>query len=60
MAKGFQDNKVRLEDLSFFGKAIGKQACYKFKWCESKDAFEQRFIDDSIKERHLFQSQICI
>ena len=37
MAKGFQANKERQEDLSAFGKAIGKRAGFKCEWCEGKD-----------------------
>jgi len=37
MAKGYQGNKERLEEISSFGKAIGKRAGFKCEWCESKD-----------------------
>lgn len=37
MAKGYQGNKERLEDISAFGKAIGKRAGFKCEWCENKD-----------------------
>ena len=37
MAKGYQGNKEGLEDISSFGKAIGKRAGFKCEWCESKD-----------------------
>lgn len=37
MAKGYQSNKERLEEVSAFGKAIGKRAGFKCEWCESKD-----------------------
>lgn len=37
MAKGYQANKDRLEEISTFGKAIGKRAGFKCEWCESKD-----------------------
>ncbi|HEY5523311.1 MAG TPA: hypothetical protein VIK21_08975 [Desulfuromonadaceae bacterium] len=37
MAKGYQANKDRLEDISSFGKAIGKRAGFKCEWCESKE-----------------------
>lgn len=37
MAKGYLGNKERLEELSSFGKSIGKRAGFKCEWCESKD-----------------------
>ncbi|NTV49523.1 MAG: hypothetical protein HGB32_01680 [Geobacteraceae bacterium] len=37
MAKGYQGNRERLEEISSFGKAIGKRAGFKCEWCESKD-----------------------
>jgi len=37
MAKGYQGNKERLEEISSFGKAIGKRAGFKCEWCESKN-----------------------
>jgi hypothetical protein len=37
MAKGYQGNKERLEEISSFGKSIGKRAGFKCEWCESKD-----------------------
>lgn len=37
MAKGYQGNKERLEEISSFGKTIGKRASFKCEWCESKD-----------------------
>ncbi|MFZ4859980.1 MAG: hypothetical protein ACOYL3_26755 [Desulfuromonadaceae bacterium] len=37
MAKGYQSNKERLEEISSFGKSIGKRAGFKCEWCESKD-----------------------
>jgi hypothetical protein len=37
MAKGYQGNKERLEEISSFGKAIGKRGGFKCEWCESKD-----------------------
>jgi hypothetical protein len=37
MSKGYQGNKERLEEISSFGKAIGKRAGFKCEWCESKD-----------------------
>jgi hypothetical protein len=37
MAKGYQGNKERLEEISSFGKAVGKRAGFKYEWCESKD-----------------------
>lgn len=37
MAKGYQGNKDRLEEIGSYGKAIGKRAGFKCEWCESKD-----------------------
>ncbi len=37
MAKGYQANKERQEELATFGKAIGKRAGFKCEWCESKE-----------------------
>ena len=37
MAKGYQGNKERLEEISSLGKSIGKRAGFKCEWCESKD-----------------------
>jgi len=37
MAKGYQGNKERQEEMSSFGKAIGKRAGFKCEWCESRD-----------------------
>ena len=37
MAKGYQGNKERLEEISSLGKTIGKRAGFKCEWCESKD-----------------------
>ena len=37
MAKGYQANKERLNDINVFGKAIGKRAGFKCEWCESKE-----------------------
>ena len=37
MAKGYQANKERLEEISGLGKAIGKRAGFKCEWCESRD-----------------------
>jgi hypothetical protein len=37
MAKGYQGNKERLEEINSFGKAIGKRAGFKCEWCKSKD-----------------------
>ena len=37
MAKGYQSNKERLEEISSFGKSIGKRAGFKCEWCESKE-----------------------
>jgi len=37
MTKGYQDNRERLDEISAFGKAIGKRAGFKCEWCQSKD-----------------------
>lgn len=37
MAKGYQGNKERQEEISSLGKAIGKRAGFKCEWCESKE-----------------------
>lgn len=37
MAKGYQANKERQEDISAFGKSIGKRAGFKCEWCGSKE-----------------------
>jgi protein PhnA len=37
MTKGYQANKNRQDDVSAFGKAIGKRAGFKCEWCESKE-----------------------
>jgi hypothetical protein len=37
MAKGYQANRERLEEISGFGKAVGKRAGFKCEWCGSKD-----------------------
>lgn len=37
MAKGYQGNKERLEEIGSLGKAIGKRAGFKCEWCGSKD-----------------------
>lgn len=37
MAKGYNSNKERLEEISTLGKAIGKRAGFKCEWCDSKD-----------------------
>jgi len=37
MAKGYQGNKERLEEIGSFGKVIGKRAGFKCEWCEGKD-----------------------
>ena len=41
MAKGYQTNKERQDDINSFGKAIGKRAGFKCEWCESKDDLRQ-------------------
>lgn len=37
MAKGYQANKDRQDELNSFGKSIGKRAGFKCEWCESKE-----------------------
>jgi protein PhnA len=37
MAKGYQANRERQDDISTFGKAIGKRAGFKCEWCESRE-----------------------
>jgi protein PhnA len=37
MAKGYQGNKDRLDEIGSLGKAIGKRAGFKCEWCESRD-----------------------
>ena len=37
MSKGFQAHKERLNDISSFGKTVGKRAGFKCEWCESRD-----------------------
>ncbi len=37
MAKGYQANRERLEELSACGKAVGKRAGFKCEWCGSKE-----------------------
>jgi len=37
MAKGYLANKERLNEISSFGKAVGKRAAFKCEWCESKN-----------------------
>lgn len=37
MAKGYQANKERMEEITSFGKAIGKRAGFKCEWCEGKE-----------------------
>lgn len=37
MSKGYKANVERMEEIGALGKAIGKRACFKCEWCESKD-----------------------
>lgn len=37
MAKGYQGNKERLEEMSSFGKTISKRAGFACEWCGSRD-----------------------
>ena len=37
MAKGYHANKERQDEISAFGKSIGKRAGFKCEWCESKE-----------------------
>ena len=36
MAKGYQENKYRIEAIASFGKSIGKRAGFTCEWCESR------------------------
>ena len=40
MAKGYQTNKEHQEEISLFGKAIGKRAGFKCEWCDQKDELQ--------------------
>ncbi|HEX9079286.1 MAG TPA: hypothetical protein VF795_06845 [Desulfuromonadaceae bacterium] len=37
MAKGYQANKERQEEIAVLGKTIGKRAGFSCEWCEGKD-----------------------
>ncbi len=37
MAKGYDDNRERLQEINDLGKAIGKRAGFRCEWCEGKD-----------------------
>jgi len=37
MSKGYKANKERMEEISTFGKSIGKRAGFKCEWCDSKE-----------------------
>ncbi|MDZ4185486.1 MAG: hypothetical protein U1D97_10980 [Desulfuromonadales bacterium] len=37
MAKGYQANKDHRDEISLFGKAIGKRAGFKCEWCGHKE-----------------------
>lgn len=37
MAKGYQANKEHQDEISHFGKAIGKRAGFKCEWCGHKE-----------------------
>lgn len=37
MAKGYQANRERLNDINAFGKAVSKRAEFRCEWCESKE-----------------------
>ncbi|NVN89592.1 MAG: hypothetical protein HXX11_03220 [Desulfuromonadales bacterium] len=37
MAKGYHENRERIETLNSFGKSISKRAGFKCEWCESKE-----------------------
>jgi hypothetical protein len=36
MAKGYQANKDHRDEISLFGKAIGKNAGFKCEWCGAR------------------------
>jgi len=40
MAKGYQGNKERLDEIGSFGKSIGKRAGFKCEWCDKKDGLQ--------------------
>ena len=40
MSKGYQANKERQDDISNFGKTVGKRAGFKCEWCEGKDGLK--------------------
>ena len=42
MAKGYQGNKDRLEEVAAFGKAVGKRAGFTCEWCGSRDDLRVR------------------
>ncbi|BBA69655.1 hypothetical protein [Geobacter sulfurreducens] len=37
MAKGYQANRERLEQIGLLGKALAKRAGFACEWCEGKD-----------------------
>jgi protein PhnA len=37
MAKGYQTNKERQQEIDGFGKEIGKRAGFKCEWCAGKE-----------------------
>ena len=37
MSKGYQAHKERLNEISTFGKTVGKRAGFKCEWCASSD-----------------------
>lgn len=37
MSKGYQASMDRRDEVSGFGKAVGKRAGFKCEWCEGKD-----------------------
>jgi hypothetical protein len=37
MSKGYLSHKERQNDVSAFGKNVGKRAGFKCEWCESRD-----------------------
>jgi protein PhnA len=37
VAKGYQGNKERLEEITSLGKSIGKRAAFKCEWCDGKE-----------------------
>lgn len=53
MAKGYQANRERLEQIGLLGKALAKRAGFACEWCEGKDdlrPWDYRPEDDPSEE----------